>query len=176
MRKLVFAAVASALLQTPARADTDFCAHLNSFIRAPFPASSREQPVARSIEFYWLPGDILPNVQCRHGGIAEGTKFCGWLIENTSREFSEMLPESVLKCEGFAFPLVPNVEDWKATYSFVDDVSQRWMILEVRRGQENMEYDAIRVSVLPDGQDSAMNPLPAFPEPEPTDAPSQSRK
>jgi hypothetical protein len=170
MRKVAFAAVAFALLQTPASADTDFCVHLNSFIRAPFPTPSGGKPVARSIEFFWLPGDLLPNVQCQHDGIREGAKFCGWLIENTSREFSEMLPESVLKCEGFGFPPVPNVEDWKATYSIVDDVSLRWMILEVRRGQENTRYDAIRVSVLPDGQDSAMNPLPAFPEPERTDA------
>ena len=115
-----------------------------------------------------MPGGILGTIQCVHGGVQPGKKFCDWLMDNTSREFSEALPENVLRCEGFGFPGVPNVEDWKATYGFVDDKSLRWLILEVRLDQPGDRYDgAVRISALPDGQDTAIHPLPPFPDPEP---------
>jgi hypothetical protein len=142
----------------PAAAAGEFCTHLNAFIRAPFAAA--RTPVARSVVFYWQPPGILGTVQCVHDGIAANKTFCDWLMENTSREFSERLPESVLACYGFSFPPVPNVEDWRATYSFVDDKTLRWLVLDVRHDQPGLDYDAVRISVLPDGQDTAIHPLP----------------
>jgi hypothetical protein len=164
------AAIAAAVLAcaqsvAPAAAGQEICTRLNAYIRAPFSTAPGQAPVARSIEFYWQPPGILGAVQCVHNGVAANKALCDWLMENTSREFSEQLPDAVLTCFGFSFPPVPNVEDWRATYSFVDDKTLRRLVLDVRHGQPDIDYDAIRISVLPDGQDTSLHPLPDFPSP-----------
>ncbi len=147
--------------------DYEFCDHLFDFVRAPFAASGKP-PVARSIEFYWIPSGILGTTQCVYGGTKPGKDFCDWLINHSSKEFTELLPEEALRCEGFDFPPVPNVDDWKATYQFVDGKSLRWLVLDVRLYQPGDRYDgAVRISALPDGQGMATHPLPPLPDPEP---------
>lgn len=162
------AALILLLLPQTAVAEDEFCTHLFDFVRAPFPVEQDKLQHTRSIEFYWMPSGILGTIQCVHEGKAENRKLCDWLMQHTSREFSELLAEDVLRCEGFGFPPVPNVGDWKATYEFVDDKSLRWLVLDVRRAQPNVPYDdAVRISALPDGQDTAVHPLPPFPDPPP---------
>jgi hypothetical protein len=162
------AIVVAALCSSQAIAADEFCDHLNAFIRAPFSA-----PVPRSAEFYWMaPGDAWGTVACFGHGDADSKKLCNWLLSgNTSHEFSEMLPEQVLGCNGFTFPVMPNVEDWKATYSFPDEPSGRWMVMDVRHGQRDLKYDVVRISVLPDGKDEATSPLPDVPPPGPIPKP-----
>jgi hypothetical protein len=146
-----------------ASANDDFCQQLKAFVLAPFPT-----PTARSVEFYWVPEGILGTVKCVHHGVKASQEFCSWLIQNTSREFDEGLPEDFLRCHGFQFPPIPNAEDWKATYSFFDnagDASERETVLEVRLAQPGTRDDgAVRISVIPKGQHTAIKPLPPFPE------------
>ncbi|MEJ0027845.1 MAG: hypothetical protein WDN01_17610 [Rhizomicrobium sp.] len=136
--------------------DDEICNRLDAFDRAPFPSGVTQAP--RSVVFLWKPSGILGTAECVHHSEPNAKALCGWLMENTSREFSEVLPERILSCHGFGFPRHPNVGDWIADYEFIDEKTMRWLRLDVARGQIP-DVDAIRWTVLPDGKDNATLPL-----------------
>jgi hypothetical protein len=143
----------------------DICNRLDTFDRAAFDAPA----VAHSIVFVWKPAGILGTVECLHWNERNAKALCGWLIENTSREFDEALPERILRCHGFEFPLMPNVRDWIALYDFWDEKENRDLLLEVDRGGLP-DASAIRWTVFPTGKsvDSfTLTPLKDIPETRP---------
>jgi len=159
-RAVASVAAASFLFSFGAAAQEEICTRLDIFDRAPITALVGAKPPPRSIVFLWTQGEILPNVTCIHGGQTDAKALCDWLLANTSREFSEVLPEDILRCHGFAFPPVPNVGTWIADYSFFDDKNQRELLLEVHRGDLSTA-NAVRWTAFPDGQnDATAAPLP----------------
>jgi hypothetical protein len=96
----------SLLLAGHARASGSLCEELEKFAKDQ--EAERANPMRRHwVEFHWGI-DPDPNTfwswGCRHSDDSFSKQFCGYLMENTSREFRNTLPIRVLKCWGYRFP------------------------------------------------------------------------
>jgi hypothetical protein len=164
MKIVAASATIAAMLFAVAHADEgdDACPHIAAFAAAPLAKGDGDSKgiAYRSVTFRFLPADIFPTLTC-DGSDVPARKLCGWLGSNTSREFTEMLPEQVLGCYGFKFPLLPNVGGWKATYDLYDD--HHLMLLEIVRGEPGWTEDDVRLTVFREGMDDATSPLPRLP-------------
>ena len=99
--------------------DDEFCSRLISFETAPLDETGTEQ--SRWIELHWR-GQWLDlekgwGLTCVSSPDPAAREFCNWLPRNTSYEFPEVFPISILRCHGF---VLPKASDWRSWKSEID--------------------------------------------------------
>jgi hypothetical protein len=103
MRAPTLCLVTAALLacSTPAVAGDELCKTIQAFERSK-PQHANERTW---FEYHWgFARDSFWSWGCRHSRDEVAKATCQWLLENTSREFSMMLPHSIMQCYGYRFP------------------------------------------------------------------------
>lgn len=139
----------SLAFSTQAQAADQICAQLKTFVKDQI--AEKAEPAPRHwVEFHWEI-DPDPNAfwswGCRPSEDLSSKRFCAWLMENTSREFRNMLPVRVLRCMGYRFPRQPSFEWHVSDGEFRNTQNDgSWLILEVSSKFPNPMESAVRIS------------------------------
>ena len=145
----------------PVSANDKICKELKRFSEAKF--TSTEKPEGRRwVEFHWGgdwagPKDLWA-VACKQASDEASKQFCSYLIDNSSREFSAILPMRILTCYGYQFPHYRSWSNWHSDIELWED--ERLMLLEVRFAGIDSAEHAIRLSVFDDSIDETIAELP----------------
>lgn len=91
----------------------------------------------------WLDFDNGFGKTCIHSEDVASRQLCGWLLENSSTEFPQMLPIGILECYGYSFPSPrPSWAGWRASVELTTD---RWLTLDIDFTRWEGETGAIRL-------------------------------
>ena len=124
------------------------CSMMDAYEAAPFEYGQTR----RSVTLKWV-GDWMDfengfgkNCEFDNGDLAS-KELCAWLPDNTSTEFPNGTPISILECYGYEFP---SASTWSGWQSNVDIWTQREqpILLEIGFGGTT---DVIRLTVFADG-------------------------
>jgi hypothetical protein len=87
-----------------ANAADQLCQELKDFVRAQ--EAETADPMPRHwVEYHWgIDPHAIWSWGCRDSKDASSKEFCGFLLDNTSREFRNQLPIRVQQCFGYRFP------------------------------------------------------------------------
>jgi hypothetical protein len=163
MWRQVVAGIGGALVLAvaPAQADT-LCDHIRRYERADFDTeATRDGLTDRWVELhwvgFWMDFDRGFGKACVHSGDAASRDLCAWIVENSSTEFPETLPFSILECYGYRFPR--NRQTWHQWQSRIEIRGRRWVTLDVDFSGWETETGAIRLGVYR-GDDSPWDDVP----------------
>ena len=148
-----------------AAATDDVCDRVAKFHRAGF--DHTEQPDGRRwVEMHWtghwLDFDQSFGLKCKSSPDSAARELCGWLIDHTSTEFPDNLPQRVLTCYGHRFPRHAHWSGWKSDISFF--AGDRLLLLEIDLLTMHNETGAIRLSSFAPGKDDALVEMPPLAE------------
>ena len=162
----ILTGLACLLLVPPAFADPadDICAKLSAFENAPFDASLKS-PRRHWIEVHWI-GNWLDlqngwSLRCAHSADPASGEFCKWLLQNTSVEFPDRLPRSVLICHGYHFPNLTYWDHWQLELPLsFNEVTGTSTLLQVDLTSHKPPDKGVRLSAFAKGADEVIDPLP----------------
>lgn len=142
-----------------ANAKDELCKKLHSFV-ADQKAETADPAPRHWVEFHWginPDPNTFWSVGCLHSSDLSSKQFCGWLLDHTSREFSNFLPIRIQQCMGFSFPK-NRKNEWHLTDGEIrHDIKDGWLVLEMttrdlQPGESalRISYDTIDVKFEPD--------------------------
>lgn len=160
MRRLACAAILVSLFAPGAAFAGEFCDRLAAVEHAPFSPGPQSQ--RRFIEFHWVGGWPLDGfrIECRHSTEPIAAGFCKWLMTNTSMEFHDRLPRTILTCHGYRFPDLSYWEGWKARINLGGTLATNSVKLDIDLAEHKPLDAAVRLSVFPPGKDETLLPMP----------------
>lgn len=158
LQPLLFLLLANFVI-SPAFAADDMCKHLKKFVRTSFDSS--EKPEGRRwIELYWRGSWLdLENgfgLECRNSPDLAASKFCSYLLKNSSFEFRAATPMRMLTCYGYDFPSFTGWRHWVSEIDIVDD--DNFVLLEVNFSEDI--DSVIRLSAFAEGMDETLAEMP----------------
>jgi hypothetical protein len=169
-RKILLLACVLVWLPVHARAaEKELCTKLRNFRTTPFEKDARGKPLRRVVEFHfvgnWLDLDNGWTRECRPGGNAAARVLCPALMNNSNAEFREILPEEILTCYGWKMPV--GINGWSIERAEIElntdekgkslgDNAGHEVVLEIDYRFRKREHEAVRLSVIPWGEDSAI--------------------
>jgi len=146
----VFAALGLSSCIHLSESDESICAKMNTYENAPF----NENTKSRSVTLKWV-GDWMDfengfGKECEFTEDQASKSLCGWLSENTSTEFQNGAPISILQCYGYEFP---SASTWSGWRSQIDIWGQRDepILLEVDLTDSTRREPSIRITIFADG-------------------------
>lgn len=163
MSRIAIVCALAVLTLSANAADDEICTRLHAFETAPRPlgetGSTRDWIEMRWVGA-WMDFDNGWHLECRHSSSNSAAELCGWLIENTSFEFSNYLPIRLLECHDFKFPRpYPNADTWIEKLALFPETGDEHMVLEIALGGHKGD-DAIRYSVFVGPAAEQKNRLP----------------
>lgn len=163
MRHVVMGCALAVLTFAANAADDEICTRLHAFETVPQQlgetTSTRDWIEMRWVGA-WMDLDNGWHLECRHSSSKSATELCGWLVENTSFEFSNHLPMRILECHEFRFPRpYPNADMWIETIPLFPETGDQHMVLEIALGGHKGD-NAVRYSVFLGPAAERRNPLP----------------
>lgn len=121
------------------------CARINAFEKAPFVDKQTHRSVTLSWMGDWMDFENGFGKNCMFSESDTASKeLCEWLPDNTSTEFPNRVPMSILECYGYDFP---SASTWSGWQSSVDIWTKRDepILLEI---DFSGKPQAIRVTVF----------------------------
>ena len=137
---------------TSGESEEPICSKLSSYESMPFGDQSRRFVTLKWVG-EWMDFDGGFGKSCQFSEDKESKDLCQWLTDNTSTEFPNDTPMSVLECYGYEFTSVGTWSGWKSYIDIWGDRDEP-ILLEVDFEHSSQKDPAIRITIFAEGHGS----------------------
>ena len=126
--------------------DSQICSQIRNYEKAPFAQGQTRRSVTLKWVGGWMDFENGFGKGCLREDDAASVTLCKWLVENTSTEFPQTTPKSILRCYGHRFPRSTNWGSWQSSIDIWGQAEQP-ILLEVDLKDDR----SVRITVFEDG-------------------------